>query len=285
MAGVYAFLNFLEVTCGRGHVPRFPDGARSEQERKNRPMKRNRARISLAVLTTVLALAISLESTPSDTAVLTPYQQPVLQSDAAELEDLAHWAITSGAGSRSAPRGFQAIRTEDFKAATNPGLQELSLFEPGPDPEAQRRFLHGLPYGTAISLAAERHEVDGLLVAAIVSVESRFTPEAVSPKGATGLMQVRPAVARAYGTSDLFDPYANVDVGSRYFRSLMKDYKGDLELALAAYNAGPAAVARYGGVPPYRETRAYVRKVMARYEEYSRRANEARSSARAARIM
>jgi soluble lytic murein transglycosylase-like protein len=130
--------------------------------------------------------------------------------------------------------------------------------------------------------------VDGLLVAAIVSVESRFTPEAVSPRGARGLMQVRPAVGQAYGAKDLFDPFANVDVGSRYFSSLMKDYDGDLELTLAAYNAGPAAVARYGRVPPYRETRAYVRKVLARYEEYSRRANranEARSSARAARVM
>lgn len=248
-------------------------------------MKRNKFRVSLAVLVTALTLAISLDSTPSSTAVFTPRQQLVTQNDAAELADLAHWAVT---GSPSAPRGFQAIRKEDFAAATTPGRQEISLFEPGPegsDAEAQRRFLHGLPYGTAISLAAERHEVDGLLLAAIVSVESRFTPEAVSPRGATGLMQVRPAVARAYGTSDLLDPYANVDVGSRYLRSLMKDYKGDLELALAAYNAGPAAVARYGGVPPYRETRAYVRKVLARYEEYSRRANEARSGARVARIM
>lgn len=251
-------------------------------------MERNRSRISLAVLVTVLTLALSLDSTPSDTAVFTPHQQPSPQKDATELQDLAHWALTSGAGSRSGPRGFQAIRTEDFKAAIAPGPEELSLFEPnalGPDPEARRRFLHGLPYGTAISLAADRHEVDGLLVAAIVAVESRFIPEAVSPRGATGLMQVRPLVARAYGTHDLFDPYANVDVGSRYFRSLVKDYDGDLELALAAYNAGPAAVARYGGVPPYRETRAYVRKVLDRYEEYSRRANEAHSSARAARIM
>lgn len=245
-------------------------------------MQRNRTRISLAVLVTVLTLAISLDSTPSDTAVFTPHQQPAPQNGAAELEDLAHWAVT---GSRSTPRSFQAIRTEDFEAALTPGPQEVSLFEPGPDPEAQRRFLHGLPYGTAISLAAERHKVDGLLLAAIVSVESRFKPAAVSPKGATGLMQVRPAVGRAYGAGDLFDPYANVDVGSRYFRSLMKDYEGDLELTLAAYNAGPAAVARYGGVPPYRETRAYVRKVLARYEEYSRRANEARPGARAARVL
>ncbi len=257
-------------------------------------MKRSRHRISLAVLATVLSFVISLDSAPSSTATTTtPYQQPSPQDDDAELKDLAHWMAT---GSRSGSRGFQAIRSEDFDAALAaatteakdaalPVSRELSLFDPGPDPEIQRRFLHGLPYGTAISLAAERHRVDGLLLAAIVAVESGFTPEAVSPRGATGLMQVRPAIGRAFGGADLRDPYSNVDVGSRYVSSLMKDYKGDVELALAAYNAGPAAVARYGGVPPYRETRAYVRKVMARYEEYSRRAKEAHSGARAARVL
>jgi len=247
-------------------------------------------RVSLAVLATALSLVISLDSTPSDPAVPAPYERPAAQEvrdRPAELQELASWAV-SGRRSGTAPRRFQAIRSRDFEAAMAPEPQDLSLFAPGPDgsdEDAQRRFLHGLPYGTAISLAAERHKVDGLLVAAIVSVESRFTPEAVSPRGAKGLMQIRPAVGQAYGAKDLFDPFANVDVGSRYFSSLMKDYKGDVELTLAAYNAGPAAVARYGGVPPYRETRAYVRKVLARYEEYSRRANEARSSARAARVM
>jgi soluble lytic murein transglycosylase-like protein len=246
-------------------------------------MKRSRSRVSLAVLATALFLAISLNSTPSVPSVPAPYQRPALD-EAAELQDLAHWAVSNG---RSQPRRFQAIRPQDFEAAMTPDTsgRELSLRDPGPDPDAQRRFLHRLPYGTAISLAAERHEVDGLLLAAIVAVESRFTPEALSPRGAQGLMQVRPAVGQAYGAGDLFDPYVNVDVGSRYFRSLMKDYEGDLELTLAAYNAGPAAVARYGGVPPYRETREYVHKVLARYEEYSRRAKEARSGARAAHLM
>lgn len=244
-------------------------------------------RVSLAVLATALSLVISLDSTPSDPAVPAPYQRPAVQQapdDPAELKELASWAVSSGRSGTSSRR-FQAIRSQDLEAAMTPGSPDLSLFAPGPGVDAERQFLNGLPYGTAISLAAERHKVNGLLVAAIVSVESRFTPEAVSPRGAKGLMQVRPAVGQAYGAKDLFDPFANVDVGSRYFSSLMKDYRGDLELTLAAYNAGPAAVARYGGVPPYRETRAYVRKVLARYEEYSRRANEARASARAARIM
>jgi soluble lytic murein transglycosylase-like protein len=247
-------------------------------------MERHRTRVSLAVLATALFLAISLSSTPSnstpshstfsDTA-LPNLHQKTAEEEEAELRELAHWMATGG---RSESRRFQAIRREDFEAATASGPREVSLFNPGApadteaDAGARRRFLGGMPYGTAISLAAERHRVDGLLMAAIVAIESGFTPEAVSPRGARGLMQIRPAVGAAYGAKDLFDPYTNVDVGSRYFSSLMKDYEGDLELTLAAYNAGPAAVARYGGVPPYRETRAYVRKVTALYREYSRRA-------------
>jgi len=240
-------------------------------------MARHRTRASLAVLATGLFLAISLTSTPSNSTptdpVLPNLHQKTADEEAAELRELAHWMATGG---RSESRRFQAIRREDFEAATAAEPREVSLFDSGADTggeaEAQRRFLNGMPYGSAISLAAERHSVDGLLMAAIVAVESGFTPEAVSPRGARGLMQIRPAVGAAYGAKDLFDPYTNVDVGSRYFSSLMKDYEGNLELTLAAYNAGPAAVARYGGVPPYRETRAYVRKVTALYQEYSRRA-------------
>jgi transglycosylase-like protein with SLT domain len=233
-------------------------------------MKRIRFRAPLTVLATVLFLALSFESTPSDPAVPDPYEQPP-RDEAAELQNLTRWMVSGGL---SGTGRFQAIRIEDIEAATRPSPREreLTLFEPGPDPEAQRRFLDGVPYGSAIHFAAERQGMDGLLLAAIVSVESRFSAGAVSPRGARGLMQVRPAVGEAYGAGDLFDPYVNVDAGSRYLRSLMKDYRGNLELTLAAYNAGPAAVARYGGVPPYRETREYVRKVLATYERYSRRA-------------
>ncbi len=237
-------------------------------------MKQRRFRVSPAAVAAVLFLGLSFNSTPSDTAVADRQERPS-RTAAAELQDLAHWVV---AGARPREGRHRVILPEDLVAAMDSRPREISLFEPGPDPEVQRRFLQGLPYGTAISLAAERHQVDGLLVAAIVAVESGFAPGAVSPKGAKGLMQVRPLVGRTYGVDDLFDPYANVDVGSRYFGSLFAEYEGDLELTLAAYNAGPAAVARYGGVPPYRETRHYVRKVMARYEEYSRRAGEAEVS-------
>jgi soluble lytic murein transglycosylase-like protein len=113
--------------------------------------------------------------------------------------------------------------------------------------------------------AALRHGLDERLVLAVIAVESGFDPAAVSPKGAQGLMQLMPATAASLGVADAFDPAANVDGGARHLRSLLSRYGGDLRRALAAYNAGAGAVARHGGVPPYRETRAYVESVLRRY--------------------
>jgi len=104
------------------------------------------------------------------------------------------------------------------------------------------------------------------LLEAVAEAESGFDPRAVSRAGAVGLMQLMPATARALGVSDPFDPWQNVLAGARYLRSLL-DRFGSLELALAAYNAGPGAVERYGGIPPYPETRAYVAKVVALFRQ------------------
>jgi soluble lytic murein transglycosylase-like protein len=114
--------------------------------------------------------------------------------------------------------------------------------------------------------AAQRHGLDPELVLAVVSVESAFRPDAVSPKGAQGLMQLMPGTARELGVKDPLDPAANLDGGTRYLNALIRQYKGDLKRALAAYNAGAGAVKRHGGVPPYRETREYVQKVLERYK-------------------
>jgi soluble lytic murein transglycosylase-like protein len=113
--------------------------------------------------------------------------------------------------------------------------------------------------------ASRRHGLDPALVLAVVAVESGFRPEAVSPKGAQGLMQLMPQTAEALGVQDALDPEQNVDAGVRHLQALIKLYRGDLKRALAAYNAGQGAVERHGGVPPYRETRAYVRRVLERY--------------------
>jgi soluble lytic murein transglycosylase-like protein len=112
---------------------------------------------------------------------------------------------------------------------------------------------------------ARRYGLDADLVLAVVAVESGFRPEAVSPKGARGLMQLMPETAAALGVEDALDPGANLDGGARHLSSLVALYGGDLPLALAAYNAGAGAVSRHRGVPPYRETRAYVKKVLRYY--------------------
>ena len=117
-----------------------------------------------------------------------------------------------------------------------------------------------------VEAAARRHNLDPELVRAVVAVESGFRPDAVSPKGAQGLMQLMPGTARSLGVKDAFDPADNLDGGTRHLRALVTRYGGDLKRALAAYNAGEGAVARHGGVPPYPETVAYVRKVLQRAE-------------------
>jgi soluble lytic murein transglycosylase-like protein len=111
-------------------------------------------------------------------------------------------------------------------------------------------------------------DVDGALLMAVIDVESGGNPQAVSPKGATGLMQLMPDTGMRHGASDLFDPRQNIAAGARYLRQLMRQF-GDLQVVLAAYNAGEGAVQKYGGqIPPYAETMSYVPKVMERYMHY-----------------
>ena len=113
---------------------------------------------------------------------------------------------------------------------------------------------------------ARKHGLDPDLVLAVVGVESAFRPRAVSSKGAQGLMQLMPRTAASLGVEDAFDPEQNLDGGVRHLGSLLAQYDGDVERALAAYNAGEGAVARHGGIPPFRETREYVKRVLERYE-------------------
>ncbi len=108
---------------------------------------------------------------------------------------------------------------------------------------------------------AARHEVEPALVDSVIRVESNFNPKAVSNKGAQGLMQLIPSTARRFGVSNVFNPAENIEGGVKYLKHLMQLYNGDLRLALAAYNAGEGAVARWGGIPPYPETRNYVYQV------------------------
>jgi soluble lytic murein transglycosylase-like protein len=120
-------------------------------------------------------------------------------------------------------------------------------------------------YDHLINQAASNHSLDPRLVKAVALVESGFNPAAVSPKGARGLMQLMPATARGQGVSNVHDPAQNIAGGTRYLSHLLNLFDGNLEKSLAAYNAGEGAVARYGGIPPYVETRDYVRKALTAY--------------------
>jgi soluble lytic murein transglycosylase-like protein len=113
--------------------------------------------------------------------------------------------------------------------------------------------------------AAERHRMDPALVRAVIETESNWNPKAYSHKGAGGLMQLIPTTAQRYGAFDIFDPQQNIDAGVKYLRTLLERYNGNLDLALAAYNAGEGAVDRAHGVPSFRETRNYVQKVQNAY--------------------
>ena len=121
----------------------------------------------------------------------------------------------------------------------------------------------GVPYGAEITAAARKHGIDPALLAGLVRQESNFNPTAGSPAGARGLTQLMPGTAAGLGVTDVTDPVQSLDGGARYLAQQLAAFGGDVTKALAAYNAGPGAVQRHGGVPPYAETQAYVQKVQA----------------------
>ncbi len=119
-----------------------------------------------------------------------------------------------------------------------------------------------------IRSASDRHRVDADLVRAVIKVESDFNSQARSHKGAQGLMQLMPETARLHNVRDSYDPDENIDGGVRHLRLLLDRYQGDLRLALAGYNAGIKAVEKYGGIPPYPETKEYIRRVLDYHQYY-----------------
>jgi len=146
-------------------------------------------------------------------------------------------------------RSFEHLRTHADKTAT-PEIS-FDMFAP-----------RVREWSDIIAKASEKHGVDKFLIAAVMDAESSGNPNAVSRVGASGLMQLMPGTAGDMGVKDVFDPVQNVMGGTRYLREMLNRFGGDLKLALAAYNAGPGNVQRFGGVPPFRETQNYVARIM-----------------------
>ena len=151
----------------------------------------------------------------------------------------------------------------------------IAPWRPASGPQGIRMYWKRSPhnlrrFNDLIASTAAEHGVPPALIKAIVHAESSFNPYARSPKGAMGLMQLMPATARRVGVRYPFEPAENIRGGTAYFAGLLRKYRGDVVLSLAAYNAGPGAVADYRGVPPFKETRRYVQRVLALAKAYAR---------------
>ena len=140
-------------------------------------------------------------------------------------------------------------------------MAEVDLEERSWRYDESRSLTFSSNYDAIIHAAGRKHDVDASLIAAVIKAESDFRPTIVSHKGAQGLMQLMPATAKRFGVGNAFDPVANIHGGARYLRWLLQKFDGNVELALAAYNAGEGNVMKYKGVPPFREPLAYVRKI------------------------
>ncbi len=164
-----------------------------------------------------------------------------------------------------AERGKSSDEIDKLSVIIQPGVNTQSMAFELPSTAVTSRVMALAPL---VNQAAAAADVDSALLMAVIDVESGGNPQAVSPKGATGLMQLMPETGARHGASNLFDPRQNIEAGARYLRQLMRLF-GDLELVLAAYNAGEGAVKKYGGqIPPYAETMSYVPRVMGRYLRY-----------------
>ena len=163
----------------------------------------------------------------------------------------------------------------EIAAADVVAIEPEEIFIPAP-----RMPLTQAPYGDMIQSAAKKYSVDADLIFSVIAAESNFNPRVISRRGARGLMQLLPATGTRFGVKDIFDPAQNIDAGTQYLRDLMARYQGDLVLTLAAYNAGPGAVQRYGRVPPYNETISYVRAIRKTYA-LRKSKNDAKTEAKA----
>jgi soluble lytic murein transglycosylase-like protein len=158
--------------------------------------------------------------------------------------------------------GFVEIPSEEVVA-----IEPEEVFTPVVVTVKPGALAQNAQFGQFIQSAATRFHVDADLISSVIAIESNFNPKAVSRKNARGLMQLIPGTANRLGVRNIFDPAENIDAGTRYLGELLHRYDNDLILALAAYNAGPERVQKYGRVPPFPETMSYVKKVKHTYDQ------------------
>jgi soluble lytic murein transglycosylase-like protein len=220
----------------------------------------------------------STETTGNITATTDSYGRKVYVNDEAPSSappkpqvsvlpnsSLVFWSVTEHCWKPVPKANIRAARSAAAEVNQYLGPRDTSGSE-----TPSTSFVRGRPFtqeevDAAIDKAAVRHNVDPNLVRAMIKVESNFNPNAVSRKGAMGLMQLMPQTARQLKVANPFDPLQNVDAGVRHLKKLIENYGGDLKLSLAAYNAGTGAVARSAGVPRFRETRSYVNRITQLY--------------------
>ena len=223
---------------------------------------RNR-RVSQVALATLLFLVVAFNSPPSAPSVSSESPTRLTDEQLQALTELSEWVI----GGSSAPK-FTAFSETSLTQGLEQQPMGFELFRGYHDEEAGEALVGRRPYGELIRHNARRYGIDPLLIVAMIEAESSFDPNAISIAGAVGLMQLLPTTAELYTDGDPFDPSVNINAGTRYLRTLLKQFDGDISLALAAYNAGPGNVRKHEGVPPFVETRRYVERVMARYVDY-----------------
>jgi len=172
------------------------------------------------------------------------------------------------AGNRPAPTASPTAFAAQLATATGAAPVATASTVPGYMPAGASELPADTPYGAEITAAAKKHGIDPALLAGLVKQESGFDPNAGSSAGARGLTQLMPGTAAGLGVTNVLDPIQSLDGGAKYLRTQLDAFGGDVTKALAAYNAGPGAVQRYGGVPPYAETQNYVRIVQANAAAY-----------------